>query len=88
MSLLDLRKAYLQIHINKAFQTVLVKGKMYCLTQLRFGLNVALLIMKAIINLVMSQNVSIKNATSAYIGGIFVNEALVSKEWVRPSIQL
>lgn len=46
--LLDLRNAYLQIHIDKSlwtFQTVIFKGKWFCLTWLGFGLNVAPLIM-------------------------------------------
>lgn len=71
VSPLDLRKASLWIHVDKAlwfFQTVLIKGKRYCLMQLGFRLNFAPFIMKAII--VMSQNVSIKKVTSAYIDDI------------------
>lgn len=55
VSLLDLQRAYLQIHVVKAlwpYQTVMVKGQRYCLTRLGFGLNVAPLIMKAIIDAV------------------------------------
>ena len=52
MSLLDLRNAYLQIHIDKVlwpFQTVIARGQRFCLTRLGFGLNVALLIRKSVI---------------------------------------
>ena len=45
VSVLDLRKAYLQVHVHRSlwpFQTVMVKGQRYCLTRMGFGLNVAL----------------------------------------------
>lgn len=44
VSLLDLRNVYLQIHIDKALwplETVIFKGKQFCLPHLGFGLNVA-----------------------------------------------
>ena len=43
MSLLDLRKAYLQVQVSETmwlFQTVVFAGRRYCLTSLSFGLNV------------------------------------------------
>ena len=49
----DLRKAYLQIRIDKnlwLFQIVRFEGKTYCLTRLGFVLNVAPKIMTAIVN--------------------------------------
>ena len=45
VSVLDLRKAYLQVHAHRSlwpFQTVMVKGQRYCLSRMGFGLNVAL----------------------------------------------
>ena len=42
VSLLDLRRAYLQVHVHELlwpFQTVKVDGKRYCLTCLEFELN-------------------------------------------------
>lgn len=68
MSILDLRKAYLQIRVEKSlwpYQTVVFKGKRYCLTRLGFGLNVAPLIMRAVLNAVLAQNETINRATSA-----------------------
>ncbi|KRY45017.1 hypothetical protein T03_16340 [Trichinella britovi] len=53
VALIDLKKAYLQIRIDKSlwpYQTVVFKGKRYCLTRLGFGLNVAPLVMKAVLN--------------------------------------
>lgn len=41
-----------QVHIHDllwSFQSVITQGRRYCLTQLRFGFNVALMIMKAIV---------------------------------------
>ena len=80
MSLLDLQNSYLQIHIDKVlwpFQTVIFRGQRFCLTQLGFGLNVAPLIMKSVIDTIVSQVHTIKSATSAYIDDIFINESLV-----------
>ena len=80
MLLLDLRNAYLQIHFDKAlwpFQTVIFRGQCFCLTWLGFGLNVAPLIMKSVIDAIVSQDYTIKSATSAYVDDIFINESLV-----------
>ena len=52
MTLLDLWKVYFQIRIHETlwpFQTVIVKGRRYCLMRLKFSLNVAPLIMKVIV---------------------------------------
>ena len=80
MSLLDLRNAYFQIHVNKAlwsFQKVVFRSQRFCLTWLGFGLNVAPLIMKSVIDAIISQDHTIKNATSAYVDDILLNESLV-----------
>ena len=78
--LLDLRNAYLQIHADKAlwpFQTVIYRGQRFCLTWLGFGLNVAPLIMKSVIDAIVFQDHTIKSATSAYVDDILINESLV-----------
>ena len=57
VSLLDLKRAYLQVRVQKTlwpFQTVKIGGQRYCLTRLGFGLNVAPLIVKAIVSAVLS----------------------------------
>ena len=44
VSVLDLKKAYLQVHVHCSlwpFQTVMVKGQRYFLIRMGFGLNVA-----------------------------------------------
>ena len=61
MSVLDLRKAYLQVHRSLwLFQTVMVKGQRYCLTRMRFGLNIAPSIMQAIMETVLSNDVTVQ----------------------------
>ena len=59
--MLDLRKVYLQVWVDKTlwlFQTVVFCAKRYCLTKLGFGLNVALQIMKTIVSAMFSQGKS------------------------------
>ena len=66
VALLDLKRAYLQIRVHELlwpFQTVVIKGKRYCLTRLGFGLNVEPLIMIAIIKTVLMQDESTMKAT-------------------------
>ena len=79
VSLLDLKGAYLQVRVQKTlwlFQTVKIDGQRYCLTRLGFGLNVAPLIMKAIVSAMLSQE-------EAYIYDIYVNEDVMPTIHVR-----
>ena len=81
VSLVDLRKAYLQVHVDPDFwryQVVEYGGRRYCLTRLGFGLNVAPKIMTAIIRRVLSLDARIHAATDAYVDDIIVNENIVS----------
>lgn len=48
-----------------------------------FGLNVVLVIIKAIVDAVLSKDVTIRQATSAYIDDIYTNETIVHAEQVR-----
>ena len=66
-AIVDLCRAYLQIHIDKSlwpFQTVKIKGQRYCLTHLGFGLNVAPQIMWSVVKAVIGQDETVSNATS------------------------
>uniref|UniRef100_A0A5S6QBG4 Integrase catalytic domain-containing protein n=1 Tax=Trichuris muris TaxID=70415 RepID=A0A5S6QBG4_TRIMR len=86
LAIVDLKKAYLQIHIDESlwpYQTVVFMGRRYCLTRLGFGLNVAPLIMKTVLNHVLAQNAVVKKGTSAYIDDILVNEDIVSANQVQ-----
>ena len=76
VSVMDLPKVVnLQIRINLSlwpYQTV-----RYCLNQLGFSLNVAPLVMKAVLNCVLLQDPDMRRGTSAYIDDILINEDLV-----------
>ena len=77
MSVLDLRKVYLQVCVHKslwAYQTVILEGKRYCLSRMGFGLNVAPSIMRAIVEVTLSKDDAVQQATSAYINNDFINE--------------
>lgn len=82
VSLLESRKAYLQVYIYKLFWTfhiVLLRGCRYRLTRLAYGLNVASIITQSIIDVVLSQDELIKHATST----CNVDGSLVSTKQVR-----
>ena len=85
-AIIDLRKAYLQLKTDKSFwpfQTVVFRNKRYCLTRLGFGLNVAPMIMKSVVNAVIDQDELVKSGTSAYVDDIFVDESVVSLDYVK-----
>jgi hypothetical protein len=66
VKMLDLRKAYLQLHVSPElwkYQVVKFESKTYCLTRLGFGLNVALKIMTSVVNAVLSQDPEIRAGT-------------------------
>ena len=82
---IDLRRAYLQIHIVPEFwcyQAVQWHGETFLLTRLGFGLSVAPKVMAAIVDYVLRQNETINRAASAYIDDIYINEALADAEVV------
>ena len=88
MSVLDLRKAYLQVHVHRSlwpFQTMMVKEQRYCLTRMGFGLNVAPSIMQAIVETVLSNDVTVQQTTSAYIDDIFMNNCVAPAVPWRPA---
>ena len=77
VSLLDLRKAYLQVWVDETlwpFQRVVFCGKRYCLTRLSFGLNVVLQIMKTTVSAALSQEETVEKAMSVYLDDIYINE--------------
>jgi len=83
VTVVDLRKAYLQLHVHESlwsFQTVIFRGQRYCLTRLGFGLNASPSIMKAVLAKVLAQDEIIQRATSPYLDDIFVNESMASAQ--------
>ena len=77
---LDLRKAYLQIHVSERlqrFQVVKYNGKKYVMTRMGFGLNVAPKIMSKIITTVLELDDEVALGTDHYIDDIFVDASVV-----------
>ena len=82
VAIVDLRRAYLQIRVHESlwsYQTVIFRGQRYCLTRLKFGLNVAPSLMKSVLTAVLTQD---DRATSSYLDDIFVNEDVVSVQYI------
>ena len=76
-AVVDLKKAYLQIKIDPSlwcYQGVRWKGQTFVLTRLGFGLNIAPKVMTKIVEYILADNSTIRNAASSYIDDIFVNE--------------
>ena len=81
--MLDLHKAYLQVRVHQSlwsYQTVLFKGRRYCLTRMVFGLNVAPSIMQTIVDAILTKDKHIQRATSAYIDDVSIVPAVRVKE--------
>ena len=85
VAVVDLRKAYLQLRLERRlwpYQTVEVKGRQYCLTRLGFGLNVAPLIMKAVVRAVLERDAAVARGVLPYVDDLLVDEDVVSAEHV------
>ncbi|XP_047144675.1 uncharacterized protein LOC124818174 [Hydra vulgaris] len=85
-AIIDLRKVYLQLKTEESlwpFQTVVFQNKRYCLTRLGFGLNVAPIIMKSVVSTIIDQDELVKRGASAYVDDVFVNEEVVSLDYVK-----
>ena len=85
-SVIDLRKAYLQIHVIKplwVYQAVRWRGETYLLTRLGFGLASAPKIMTKIVEAVIARDDAIAQAVTSYIDDLFVDETKVTSEGVR-----
>ena len=83
--MLDLRRAYLQVFVNRKlwkFQVVKVNNSYYYLTRLVFGLASAPRMMSSIVQYVLSTNEVIANGTDSYIDDIIVNEDIVKVDAV------
>ena len=85
VAVVDLKRAYLQLRTDRRlwpFQTVVVDGRRYALTRVGFGLNVAPLIMKAVVRTVLEQDPVMQRAVIPYVDDLCVNEDVVSAERV------
>ena len=90
VALIDLRKAYLQIHVHRSlwtYQTVIFGGKRFCLTRLGFGLNAAPQILKKVVAAVLSRDDKVCKAASPYMDDIFVDESVAGAEYVEAHLR-
>ena len=80
VALLDLKKAYLQIHVDKKlwpYQTVMFRGRRHCLTRMAFGMSLSPSVMKAVLETVIGQDERVRAAVSSYVDDILVNETVL-----------
>ena len=88
--LLDLRKAYLQIHVDPSlwpYQVIKYKSSVYSLTRLGFGMNIAPKIMCSIVKFVLEKRPDWKGGIEFYIDDLFINEDIVGVNEVVEHLQ-
>jgi transposase InsO family protein/ribonuclease HI len=85
LGVVDLKNAYLQLHVRRdlqEFQVVRIGEQHYRLTRLGFGLASAPRIMAAVVRHILSSDSDISAATDHYVDDIVVDTDLVSMERV------
>ena len=90
VALLDLRDAYLQVHVDESlwpYQTVVFQGRRWCLTRLGFGISVAPLAMRKVLAMALSRDPQVDSATSPYVDDILVNEDVISAVMVKDHLE-
>ena len=81
LEIVDLQAAYLQIRVCESLwkhQLVEFGGKVFALTRLGFGLNVAPRIMTVVLKRVLEEKQNVKEGTNPYVDDILVNVSKVS----------
>ncbi|KAF0312702.1 hypothetical protein FJT64_016573 [Amphibalanus amphitrite] len=85
VAVVDLKKAYLQIHLDESlwpYQTVEIRGQRFYLGRLGFGLSLGPLVMKAVVSAVLAQDPEIQRAVLSYVDDLLVDEDIASAERV------
>ena len=85
ITIVDLRKAYLQVHVDESlwtYQAITWHGEVYLLTRMGFGLTSAPKIMTSIVETVLSFDSSVKEAVSSYIDDLMVDTSKISIDQV------
>ena len=91
VAIVDLRRAYMQIRVHESlwpYQTVICGGQRYCFARLGFGLNVAPSVMKSVLTAVLTQDETVDRATTSYLDDIFVNEDVISAQFIDKHLSL
>ncbi|XP_043240252.1 uncharacterized protein LOC122390888 [Amphibalanus amphitrite] len=76
-----LRDAYLQIHVHASlwpYQTVVFQGRRWCLSRLGFGLSLAPMVMRKVLEMALKRDPRVHTATSPYVDDILVNENIAT----------
>ena len=90
LGIVDLKNAYLQLHVQcdlQEFQVVCVGEQHYRLTQLGFGLASAPKIMSAMVKCILNADPDISAATDHYVDDIVINTDMVSVNKVVEHLQ-
>ena len=90
MSLLDLRDAYLQIHVHPSlwpYQTVVFQGRRWCLSRLGFGHSLAPMVMRKVLEMALKRDRKVHSATSPYVDDILVNENIATASEVKGHLE-
>ena len=85
LSVVDLRRAFLQIHVEsdlQLFQGVKYDGKLFVMTRMAFGMNFAPKAMTSVVRWVLAQSRKVLAGTDSYIDDVVVNEDLISADAV------
>ena len=90
LGVVDLKNAYLQLHVRRdlqEFQVVRVGDQHYRLTRLGFGLTSAPRIMAAVVRYILASDSDISAATDHYVDDIVIDTDIVSTEQVVRHLQ-
>ena len=90
LGIVDLKNAYLQLHVRRdlqEFQVVRVGEQHYRLTRLGFGLASAPKIMSAVVKCILNADPDISAATDHYVDDIVINTDMVSVNKVVEHLQ-
>ncbi|KAF0297012.1 hypothetical protein FJT64_005559 [Amphibalanus amphitrite] len=85
LAVLDLRKAYMQLRLDRRlwpYHTVRVRGQLHCLQRMSYGLNVAPNIMRSVVRTILEQNEAVSRGVLPYVDDLLVNEDVISAEQV------
>ena len=85
VAIIDLRKAYLQLHVDEKlwpYQTVEIGGALHCLTRVGFGLSIATEVMRSVVRTILEQDSVMQRAVLGYVDDLLVDESVISAEAV------
>ena len=85
VAIVDLRKAYLQLHVDPRlwpYQTVEIDGNRFCLTRLGFGLSIGPEVMRSVVKTILQQDAVMQRAVLGFVDDLLVDESVASADAV------